>query len=185
MCDATCNEKATQVHNGTGGGSGTHPGNSNWTTGQRTAGTWETWMGRRGDVARALFYLDVRYEGGRHGVTNAEEPDLILTDDVNQIVSRRDNQTIAFMGMRSTLLEWHQQDPVDSKERRRNDVVFSHQTNRNPFIDHPEWVACVFENQCAPATGNPTIAQLLERVERIERDLQELKTLIQGLDTNP
>lgn len=184
-CDATCNKKVTKAHNGTGGGSDPYLGNSNWTKGQRTAGTWETWIGRRGDVARALLYMDVRYEGGRHGVTNASEPDLILTDDVNQIVSNRENQTIAFMGMRSTLLEWHQQDPVDEKERRRNDVVFSHQTNRNPFIDHPEWVACVFENQCeeSPTETTPTVA-LLERIDRIEGELQELRTLIQEMDTN-
>ena len=33
-----------------------------------------------------------------------------------------------------------------------DDVVFSFQGNRNPFVDHPEWVACLFENDC---TGNP------------------------------
>lgn len=28
-------------------------------------------------------------------------------------------------------------DPVDDLERERNEVIFSHQGNRNPFIDHP------------------------------------------------
>lgn len=52
-CHAGCLEKTTVVNNGQGGGSGVYPGNSNWRTGQGSNGTWETWIGRRGDVARA------------------------------------------------------------------------------------------------------------------------------------
>ena len=40
-----------------------------------------------GDVARALMYMDVRYEGGTHGVTGLAEPDLRLTNDLNLIGS--------------------------------------------------------------------------------------------------
>ena len=72
-CDAGCNERVTVVNDGMGGGSGVYPGNSNWTSGSFTQGTWETWVGRRGDVARALLYMDVRYEGGTHGVTGVSE----------------------------------------------------------------------------------------------------------------
>ena len=145
-CNAGCLEKTTLVNNGQGGGSGEYPGNSNWRTGQGPSGTWETWIGRRGDVARAMFYMDVRYEGGTHGNTGASEPDLILTDDADLIVVT--NGPIAYMGILSVLLEWHEQDPVDDVERNRNDVVFSFQQNRNPFIDNPEWVACLFLNEC-------------------------------------
>lgn len=141
---------ATGVGNGQGGGTGTYPGNSNWTSGRSTTGRWETWVGRRGDVARALFYMDVRYEGGNHGVTNVAEPDLILTNDETLIAASNtgNNESLAYMGMLSVLLEWHRQDPVDAVERRRNDTVFGFQNNRNPFIDHPEWVECVFANNC-------------------------------------
>ncbi|MCH8881550.1 MAG: endonuclease [Planctomycetes bacterium] len=69
-CSAACSEKTTLVNNGQGGGSGAYPGNSNWRTGSNSTGTWETWIGRRGDVARALFYADLRYEGGTHGETD-------------------------------------------------------------------------------------------------------------------
>ena len=41
----------------------------------------------RGDIARALFYLDIRYEGGNHDGTGHVEPDLILTGDRDLIVS--------------------------------------------------------------------------------------------------
>ncbi|MCZ6654104.1 MAG: endonuclease, partial [Planctomycetota bacterium] len=105
-----------------------------------------------GDVARALLYMDVRYEGGIHGETGHDEPDLILTDDNDLIVSdTQNNHPVAHMGMLSVLLQWHEQDPVDDVERYRNDVVFSFQDNRNPFIDHPEWVACLFLDECDAA----------------------------------
>lgn len=152
-CSAACTEKTTVANHGRGGGSGIYPGNSSWRTGSGPAGIWETWSGRRGDVARALFYMDVRYEGGSHGVTGAAEPDLILTDDLSRIVtSGGENAAEAYMGELSTLLAWNAQDPVDDLERHRNDVVASFQTNRNPLIDHPEWVTCLYQGICASSS---------------------------------
>ena len=120
-----------------------------WRVGSGSAGTWETWIGRRGDVARALFYLDLRYEGDTHGVTGVAEPDLILTDDASLIATSNGvNAPVAYMGMLSTLLQWHEQDPVDNLERNRNEAIASFQGNRNPFIDHPEWVRCAMEGAC-------------------------------------
>ena len=148
-CDGTCTEKPTEYNNGQGGGSGTYPGNSNWRTGSGSTGKWETWIGRRGDVARALLYMDVRYEGGYHSITSVAEPDLILTDNTNLIVSDTgENKSTAYMGILSTILQWHKDDPVDDVERDRNDAVYSYQGNRNPFVDHPEWVDCIFEDNC-------------------------------------
>jgi endonuclease I len=130
-------------NNGQGGGSGVYPGNSNWFMGTGATGRWETWIGRRGDVARAILYMDVRYEGGTHGITGVAEPDLIVTNDTGLIAAGAtgSNESVAYMGLRSVLLEWHLADPPDDMERRRNDVVYSYQGNRNPFIDHPEWFA--------------------------------------------
>jgi endonuclease I len=149
-CDANCFEYVTQLNDGRGGAGGGYPGDSNWQSGEFTEGTWEVWDGRRGDVARALMYMDVRYEGGAHGVTSASEPDLILTDDLNLIDSSRtgNNEATGYMGMLSVLLDWHRQDPVDLVEMQHHETVASFQGNRNPFIDHPEWVSCVFEGQC-------------------------------------
>jgi len=144
FCHQNCVERPTEVNNNQGGGTGTYPGNSNW----RETGTWETWIHRRGDVARALLYLDVRYEGGTHGGTNHDEPDLILTDDRNLIVTSAPTDTVAYMGILSTLLVWHCEDPVSPEERRHHDTVVAHQGNRNPFVDHPEWAACLFLDQC-------------------------------------
>ena len=47
------------------------------------------------------------------------------------------------MGKASRLVEWHLADPVDDEERRRNDIIYSYQQNRNPFIDHPEFVCLI------------------------------------------
>ncbi len=142
-CSAACSEDPTLVNNGQGGGTGVYPGNSNWFTGSGATGIWETWGARRGEIARAQFYLDVRYEGGTHTFRGAAEPDLILTDDTSLIVGGS-NMAVAYMGRLATLLAWHLADPVDDLERARNEVVYRFQGNRNPFTDHPEWVECLF-----------------------------------------
>lgn len=161
-CPSGCTEKVTQVNNGEGGGSGIYPGNSNWRTGSGATGTWETWNDRRGDVARALMYMDVRYEGGTHGITGAAEPNLILTDNEALIASSStgSNLSTAYMGLLSVLLQWHAQDPVDAKEMARNDAVFQFQGNRNPFIDHPEWAQCLFSGSCSSPDTTPPAAPL-------------------------
>jgi len=163
VCDASCTELPTDFNDGQGGGSGLYPGNSNWTSGSFTQGTWETWDGRKGDVARAMFYMDLRYEGGNHGITGFAEPDLILTDNEALIDSGNtgSNESVAYMGMLSVLLQWHQQDPPDSREIWRNEVVYAFQGNRNPFIDHPEWVECLFNNVCSTDTDPPAPPQSL------------------------
>ncbi len=120
------------------------PASSNFGSGSGSNGSWETWSGRRGDVARALFYLAVRYDGGVHGGTGCSEPDLILTDDRNLISVSGGNAAVAYMGILSTLIEWHLDDPVDAFEENKNDVVMGYQGNRNPFIDHPEWVCAIW-----------------------------------------
>ena len=87
----------------------------------------------RGEMARAMMYMDVRYDGGDSGTV-----DLVL---VNGFPAG--NQ----MGDLAQLLEWHYTDPVNDTERLRNHLVFSNtdnpsyfQGNRNPFVDRPEFV---------------------------------------------
>ena len=88
----------------------------------------------KGDVARMIFYMAVRYEGDKTG-----EPDLELNDKVN-------NGSSPYMGKVSTLLKWHKQDAVDNFERNRNNVIYSYQQNRNPFIDFPQFAYLLFAN---------------------------------------
>ena len=171
-CTAGCGELTTDSNGGAGGGSGVFPGQSNWTSGSFTNGTFQVNVIRKGDIARALLYADVRYEGGSHGVTGVSEPDLILTDNTGQIAASNtgQNEPVAYMGRLAVLLDWHYADPVDVFERTRNDVVASYQGNRNPFVDHPEWVDCLFAGLCEPgfpycspaasnSTGQPAIIE--------------------------
>jgi uncharacterized protein len=85
----------------------------------------------KGDVARMLMYMAVRYEGNG-------ELDLELADQVNTYPTPKH-------GKLSTLLQWHRQDPVDAFEARRNNRIQEIQGNRNPFIDHPEWVELIWK----------------------------------------
>ena len=95
--------------------------------------SWEPRDGAKGDVARMIFYMAVRYEG------EDRWPDLEADDAV--LAKTGKPRT----GRVSVLLRWHEQDPVDAFERRRNELIFErYQRNRNPFIDHPEWVSSIF-----------------------------------------
>ncbi len=97
--------------------------------------SWEPPVEVRGDIARALFYMATRYAGDA-----PNEPALYLTDATGLISS-----TTNLMGRLSTLLKWNHDDPVSAAEQRRNDLIYSlYQTNRNPFVDHPEWVDLTF-----------------------------------------
>ncbi|MEU8833939.1 endonuclease [Streptomyces sp. NBC_01707] len=86
----------------------------------------------KGDVARMILYMAVRYEG------DDAFADLEPNDQVN-------NGSAPNIGRLSVLKQWSQEDPPDSFEERRNDVIFDrYQHNRNPFIDHPEWVQAIW-----------------------------------------
>ncbi len=80
----------------------------------------------KGDIARILFYMTTMYF------------DLTLNNDE---MSASQAKT---MGMLSILLEWNEMDPVDDFERHRNEVIYSYQNNRNPFIDYPEFANLIW-----------------------------------------
>jgi endonuclease I len=146
-----CGERTTEANDGFGGGSGVYPGNSNWVKGpDGNGGSFQTWNHRKGDIARAVLYMAIRYEGGQDPNNGQGEPDLELTDDRSKIVIT--SASPAYMGLLSTLLAWHQADPPDAGERERNEVIYSFQGNRNPFIDHPEWATSALFTSSQPAS---------------------------------
>lgn len=77
------------------------------------AGSW------RGDVARSLFYMAVRYNG----------LNLVNGNPADNIVGQ--------MGDLASLLAWNVSDPRDDFEMNRNNYIYTWQQNRNPFIDYP------------------------------------------------
>ena len=91
----------------------------------------------KGDVARMIFYMDVRYEGN----DNSGTPDLSIANGTT-------NTGAALLGDLCTLLSWHQQDPVSDWERRRNNRIFEWQKNRNPFIDNSGWASELYGASC-------------------------------------
>ena len=98
----------------------------------------------KGDVARCLLYMATRYSNKLPNNTQAE-PYLYLTDDR----SYSDDSNTTFHGVQynlSTLLSWHEQDPVSNYEIHRNNLIYKNvQNNRNPYIDHPEWARRVYD----------------------------------------
>jgi hypothetical protein len=108
-----------------------------------SAGLFEPRDKVKGDLARIIFYMDLRYEGA------GSEPDLVVREALNS-----GGTTHAVL---STLLDWHFADPVDSFELNRNDVIHNMQGNRNPFIDHPELVHYIYGDSTNVA-WNPFMA---------------------------
>jgi|JI10StandDraft_1071094.scaffolds.fasta_scaffold163427_2 endonuclease I len=81
--------------------------------------------GVKGALARIYFYMATRY----------------YTEDgcwlSNNAVTRSNINT----WLENLLRQWHNDYPVSEGERLRNDWIQRIQGNRNPFVDHPEWVA--------------------------------------------
>lgn len=99
----------------------------------------------KGDFARSMFYIVTRYENViATWYSNTTEAGHALTN----------NNTVCFQTWYLNMLyQWHVDDPVSTKEIARNDSVYKIQHNRNPYIDHPEWVAVVWN---MPTTASET-----------------------------
>ncbi|HXU26311.1 MAG TPA: endonuclease, partial [Bacteroidia bacterium] len=82
----------------------------------------------KGDLARGYFYMTTRYMG---------EDSAWSTSDAT-------NKSVIEPWAVCVLLKWHHQDTVSTKEINRNNAIYKIQNNRNPFVDHPEWVDSIF-----------------------------------------
>ena len=89
----------------------------------RSGEKFQPWAEVKGDMARSMFYMDVRYNGD-----TANEPDCVLGTSIPTVGQAR-------MANLTTLISWHNGDPVNDRERRRNHLIYTnYQGNRNPFI---------------------------------------------------
>jgi endonuclease I len=77
----------------------------------------------KGDVARMILYLNVRY-----------------------------NEDISKVGNLELFLKWNREDPVSTFEMQRNNVIGSAQGNRNPFIDNPYLITLIWGGEDAENT---------------------------------
>ena len=97
----------------------------------------------KGDIARMVFYFVTRYESRLSGFSSGG----MLGNS-------------AYPGLqeweKDVLMTWAVQDPVSPAEIVRNNASYIFQGNRNPFIDHPEWIQTIWGTQIidneAPST---------------------------------
>jgi len=78
---------------------------------------------KKGDVARALFYMMIMYD------------ELNLVNTAPKLYE---------MGYLDELISWNSADPVDDFELNRLEVIYSYQLNRNPFVDYPHFVELIW-----------------------------------------
>ena len=95
----------------------------------------------KGDLARGYFYMATRYENQIAGwQNNSSQSDAVLDGTSYPVFEQ---------WQLDLLISWHNADPVDTKELDRNEDIFAIQGNRNPFIDHPEYVDLIWNcNGC-------------------------------------
>ena len=84
----------------------------------------------KGDFARAIMYMSVRYysEDGSWGSS-----DMTVKSEIKPWAI-------------DMLLRWNELDPVSEKEKERNEAIYNdYQRNRNPFVDHPEYARMIWD----------------------------------------
>lgn len=96
----------------------------------------------KGDIARCLFYFATNYENQLSSFfnTSTSTSKIMFDGTANHSFSS------TFLNI---LLKWHQMDPVSPYEIGKNNAVYIFQGNRNPYIDHPEYVCQIWATECA------------------------------------
>lgn len=108
----------------------------------------------KGDAARAIFYMSVKWNG-TSGTWELPNPIDFLT---------------AYGQDQDVLKQWHIQDPPDAWEMARNDFIQSEQGNRNPFVDSTHWV-CYIDFENLSYIANPTVPCPTTEPDGIEEEL--------------
>lgn len=85
----------------------------------------------KGDIARMILYFATRYET------------RLSSFDNNDILTNSEFPGVEDWEL-AVLKQWHTQDPVSQREIDRNNAAYDYQGNRNPFIDHPEFVSLIW-----------------------------------------
>lgn len=96
----------------------------------------------KGDIARMMFYMETRYGSNTKYNLKLVNSQTTSASDLN-----------GRFGNLETLIKWHYDDPVSKEEIYRNNVIFdNYQHNRNPYIDHLEYVDYVYPSKYAGTT---------------------------------
>ena len=97
----------------------------------------------KGDIARGYFYMAIRYSDKLSSWT-AGDAQEIFTGSYPYLTSYA----------LDLFTKWSHLDPVSDKEIIRNDAIEDVQGNRNPFIDHPEWIDTIWTNSYTDSATN-------------------------------
>lgn len=104
----------------------------------------------KGDIARAVFYMVARYNNiaGTDSSIENDNPNLELVNDLAEWKATgyiSTSTATGKLGIVKDLLKWNHDDPVDTYELHRNNLLYRNFTNnRNPFIDFPEWADMIW-----------------------------------------
>lgn len=109
----------------------------------------------KGDIARSFFYFATRYENIMSNFYNTANGS---TTEAKVMFDGSNNKVFSDTFL-NILITWHLNDPVSAKEIAINNRVYQHQGNRNPYIDHPEYVCQIWSTPCA-ALSNQNFASL-------------------------
>jgi len=132
-----------------------------------TQGSW------RGDVARALFYMAVRFDG--LNVVNGDPSEYLPSTSIAS----------GNIGDLATLLVWNHSDPKDDFEMNRNNYIYTWQMNRNPFIDYPLLVDYIFgANFGQPWSSSLSIQNPIENKVAVYPNPTTDYIIVAGLEGN-
>ncbi len=129
----------------------------------------------KGDIARCLLYFVTRY-ADRLSSFNPAHSRNPLDGSFDQ------GYEDWYINL---LLKWHEQDPVSQREIDRNNAAQDYQGNRNPFIDHPEWVQCIWRNNCGGgAVNNPPVIANVNILPTSPKEGETVKVSAQVTDSD-
>jgi endonuclease I len=115
----------------------------------------------KGDFARAFLYMVTCYQNNMTA-WETEDPSGDVAMDGTAWPSVEPDYLLLMKA-------WHNSDPVSQKEIDRNNAGYGFQGNRNPYVDHPEYVGLVWPASCAALP-----VQLVSFDARYEREQVKL-----------
>ena len=127
----------------------------------------------KGDIARALMYISVRY----------------YTEDNSWSTSGMTDKSVIKDWAIAMLLDWHNNDPVSEKEINRNNAVYGIQGNRNPFVDNPDYARMIWDPtwsgsyQIAVA-ANPAVGGIASIIPNVNETVSVVFSEIYSTTTN-
>jgi len=124
----------------------------------------------KGDFARTYFYFATRYEN-------------IMTTIGGESFNETKYPSFSTWS-KNLFLKWHRQDPVSQKEITRNNVIYTYQNNRNPFIDHPELAEYIWGDKVGTTWESTALVDNPESAVHFSFD-SETKTIKLNINNAP